>query len=1231
MDTGADQCTIGGPAWVILDKTGEEIQCNGYLKGEKGFYGPTLPVVSAATCAIDQEGQSFLLIVHQACYYNEMSQDESLCLPFQAEQHGVSFDLTPNERTNANGEQGTQRMIIEDKTVPLLFDGRKLYIKIQRPSKSDFKLLQSYELTSPEPFIPKGNLDEGITARRKNHMKQGHEPPGGIPIDTWQKRLGMAPIEVIQKTFKATTQYATNVEAENRTIGRRHYKSRFPFLREKRVNDEFHSDTFFPSVHGNDGSTCSQMFIGKDTDYMFVYPMKKESHSFLALQDFGRKVGLPRSIKTDNAKTETGLKWTTWCREYCVDSKYTEPHSPWQNRAEHAIGDLSVMVRRCMRTFNAPLNRHQWCQRWCVQVRNHLASRKLGWRTATEKLTGNTPDISMFRFHFWEEIEYFNPGTKQPEHGWLPGRFLGIAWDVGDHLTYFIETEKAHGKNVILARSTIRSRQPTSSLDSGEHESDTTPQDSGDSEEINFKANESKYDVTPHSLEEILAEPKEIQPGPNPAYHDLEDDDDANKTWNDGTILSQEDDANLNEQLDGMSSDTMEDYEFDRITDYKWNEGTLTFTVLLRSGKDFEIPFSLLKKDRPIETAKYIKAHVVENKRGGFYNTWANKTLTQMNRTIRRMHRYFNIDLIMRLSQNKELKKELNIRRVSRNHRVQRRPNKIKFGIKVPNNIREALILDKENGNNLWSEAIQKEMTALNDAAVFIYHPPSYKVGSQYQYAPLRIIFDVKQEDLRRKARMVAGGHVVNSTMHQSYSSVVHTRTVRLLQTIAMNEDLNMLVGDIGNAFVQAYTEEKIWSRAGPEFGDKEGSTIIFNKALYGLATSARRWNLALGDVLKEMGFNTSRADADLWIKIANDGTGYEYIATHVDDVIVVAKDPKIYMTKMAQHFPIKKVEENPSYYLGNNLQHKGPKQLKVSLEKYIKEVLRRHESDYGELRKENVPHSPGDHPEMDDTPYLDSKGVTLYQSIIGTCQWISVAGRMDITFAVASLNRFAAHPREGHLKRAVKIYGYLKKYPKKGYIIDPRDPLVNIKYKSMKPDFGNQYSDFVEEKDPKTPEALMKELEVSIFVDSNHGHDKITGKSVTGIIVFVGRTPVYWESKRQSSVHTSTFGAEFISMKKAVEEAVTTRYYLRSMGVKVSKPTIIYADNLSAIKNSTDPSSPLKKKYLALSYHFCREHFSAGIVNIRKIDGKDNYADPFTKGLVSTEFHGHYNQILSN
>ena len=303
---------------------------------------------------------------------------------------------------------------------------------------------------------------------------------------------------------------------------------------------------------------------------------------------------------------------------------------------------------------------------------------------------------------------------------------------------------------------------------------------------------------------------------------------------------------------------------------------------------------------------------------------------------------------------------------------------------------------------------------------------------------------------------------------------------------------------------------------------------------------------------------------------------------------------------------------------------------MKISQTKYIKEVIRKFELKYGSLRKENVPISPGDHPELDDMPLLDAQGITEFQSIIGVLQWIAISSRMDITFAVSSLSRFASNSRKGHTKRALKILGFLKKYQKRGYLIDPRSPIVNMEYSEITPDFGNQY-DMEEELDIKHPDPLMNELPVTIFVDSNHGHDLITGKSITGLIVFVGRTPIALYSKRQASVQTSTFRTEFISLKRAVEEAVTTRYYLRLMGVHVTMPTTIYGDNLSAINNAASPRSPLKKKYLALAYHFCREHFNARFVAIRKINTKHNISDPFTKGLVSTEFHGHYNSYMTN
>ena len=198
---------------------------------------------------------------------------------------------------------------------------------------------------------------------------------------------------------------------------------------------------------------------------------------------------------------------------------------------------------------------------------------------------------------------------------------------------------------------------------------------------------------------------------------------------------------------------------------------------------------------------------------------------------------------------------------------------------------------------------------------------------------------------------------------------------------------------------------------------------------------------------------------------------------------------------------------------------------------------------------------------------------------------------------------------------------------------MNPKNPQISPQYEEVdfKEDFGNQYCYFEEEIDPRFPEPLMKELPISIFCDADHGHDKTTGRSITGIIGFVGSTPIIWSSKRQASVQTSTYGAEFTALKKGVEDAINLRYYLRSMGVKVVEPSYIYMDNLGVILNSTNPGSTLNKKMVALAYHFVREHIANDVVLVRKIASEDNYADAFTKGLSSNAFHDFFYQLMCN
>jgi hypothetical protein len=77
--------------------------------------------------------------------------------------------------------------------------------------------------------------------------------------------------------------------------------------------------------------------------------------------------------------------------------------------------------------------------------------------------------------------------------------------------------------------------------------------------------------------------------------------------------------------------------------------------------------------------------------------------------------------------------------------------NKVKMGIEVPRNTREALFFDKQNKNTLWADAIFKEMSGLRRLNVFKFHAPNYKCDRKegWQFAPMHMIFDVKQQDMR--------------------------------------------------------------------------------------------------------------------------------------------------------------------------------------------------------------------------------------------------------------------------------------------------------------------------------------------------------------------------------------------------------------------------------------------------------------------------------------------------
>ena len=149
----------------------------------------------------------------------------------------------------------------------------------------------------------------------------------------------------------------------------------------------------------------------------------------------------------------------------------------------------------------------------------------------------------------------------------------------------------------------------------------------------------------------------------------------------------------------------------------------------------------------------------------------------------------------------------------------------------------------------------------------------------------------------------------------------------------------------------------------------------------------------------------------------------YEHIAVYVDDLALVLKDPKFFVETMSKKFHFKFKGTGPiTFHLRMDFSRDDDGTLGITPKKYVDKIMDNFKRTFGEAPKQNVT-SP-DHPELDESEYLDQGGITQYQSTIGALQWVVSIGRFDIQTAVMTLSSFRAAPRRGHLDRAKRIYG---------------------------------------------------------------------------------------------------------------------------------------------------------------------------------------------------------------
>lgn len=198
----------------------------------------------------------------------------------------------------------------------------------------------------------------------------------------------------------------------------------------------------------------------------------------------------------------------------------------------------------------------------------------------------------------------------------------------------------------------------------------------------------------------------------------------------------------------------------------------------------------------------------------------------------------------------------------------------------------------------------------------------------------------------------------------------------------------------------------------------------------------------------------------------------------------------------------------------------------------------------------------------------------------MGSLQYLTLT-RPDVVFAVNKLSQFMHCPTTDHWSALKRLLRYLNGTMDRGITIYKDSP-----------------------------------LHLHAFSDADWAGDRNDFTSTMGHIVFLGKNPITWMSKKQRSVARSSTEAEYRAVANTTAELMWVKNLLSELGVTINHTPVIFCDNLSATHLSANPVFHSKMKHLALDFYFIREQVQSDKLRVAHVPSGDQLADFLTKPL---------------
>ncbi|GFH48968.1 hypothetical protein CTEN210_05444 [Chaetoceros tenuissimus] len=233
---------------------------------------------------------------------------------------------------------------------------------------------------------------------------------------------------------------------------------------------------------------------------------------------------------------------------------------------------------------------------------------------------------------------------------------------------------------------------------------------------------------------------------------------------------------------------------------------------------------------------------------------------------------------------------------------------------------------------------------------------------------------------------------------------------------IAALNDLDIKMCDIGNAYLNAETRERVYFIAGPEWGSRAGMPVTIVRALYGLKSSGAEWKKSFASYIKHtLGYEPCvGSDDNVYLKAMKDKDGNRDYALKEP-----SSAPDMYLGADFAKFEIFDEETNTVI---NTWSMSADSHIKKALEVVQARMIRDNVRFKSKKTAESPFTSQDYRPELDTSERCNEDQVEFFQSLVGIARWLCKLGRVDVLTEPSLLSTCLANPRTGNLHQALHI-----------------------------------------------------------------------------------------------------------------------------------------------------------------------------------------------------------------